>query len=112
MKSLKKKFYLEFVILTGNNYVLLLHKNILYSLTFKEKYNFDELGLGDILTTGFSCSYLKEKDPIMGFLFWCRFYCYSIGFKKKGLGKNTRKKNLIERNASYFYNIVKFKFID
>jgi hypothetical protein len=112
IKSLKKKFYLEFVILTGNNYVLLLHKNILYSLTFKEKYNFGELGLGDILTTGFSCSYLKEKDPLWAFCFGVGSIVTASDSKKKGLEKVPRKKNLIERNASYFYNTVKFKVID
>jgi hypothetical protein len=31
---------------------------------------------------------------------------------KKGLEKVPRKINLIERNASYFYNTIKFKIID
>jgi hypothetical protein len=112
MKSLKKKFSLEFIILTGINYVLFLHKNILYSLTFKDKYNFDEVGLGDIITTGFSCSYLKEKDPLWAFCFGVGSIVTALESKKKGLEKVPRKKNLIERNASYFYNMVKFKVID
>jgi hypothetical protein len=112
LKLLKKKYYLEFVILSGNNYTLLLHKNILYSLTFKDKYNFGELGLGDILTTAFSCSYLKEKDPLWAFCFGVGSVVTALDSKKKGLEKVPKKKNLIERNATYFYNIVKFKVID
>ena len=69
MKLLKKKYCLEFVISTGYNRILFLNKNILYSLSFNKISSQDNTGVGDILTSGFSCSYLKEKDPLWAFCF-------------------------------------------
>ncbi len=112
MKLLKKKFRLEFVILTGNNQISLLYKNVLYSITIKKKPDFENTGLGDILTTGFSCSYLKEKDPLWAFCFGAGSVFTALDSNKKGLEKVPRKIKLIERNASYFYNMIKFKIID
>ena len=112
MKLLKKKFSLEFVISTGNNQVLFLNKNILYSLSFNQIPSPDSTGLGDILTSGFSCSYLKEKDPLWAFCFGAGSVIASLNSKKRGLEKVPRKMSLIERNASYFYNTIKFKILD
>jgi sugar/nucleoside kinase (ribokinase family) len=112
MKLLKKKYCLEFVISTGYNSVLFLNKNILYSLSFNKIPNQDNTGLGDILTSGFSCSYLKERDPLWAICFGTGSVIASLDANKKGLEKVPRKINLIERNASYFYNTIKFKIID
>ena len=112
MKLLKKKYSLEFVILTAGNHISLLNKNILYSLSFKKISSPDTTGLGDILTAGFSCSYLKEKDPLWALCFGVGSIIASLSTNKKGLNKVPQKMNPIERNASYFYNLVKFKIID
>jgi sugar/nucleoside kinase (ribokinase family) len=112
MKLLKKKYCLEFVISTGHNQVLFLNKNILYSLSFNKISGQDSTGLGDILTSGFSCSYLKEKDPLWAFCFGAGSVIASLTSKKRGLEKAPRKMNLIERNASYFYNTIKFRILD
>jgi sugar/nucleoside kinase (ribokinase family) len=112
MRLLKKKFSLEFVISTGNNQVLFLNKNILYSLSFNQIPSPDSTGLGDILTSGFSCSYLKEKDPLWAFCFGAGSVVASLNSKKRGLEKVPRKMSIIERNASYFYNTIKFKILD
>jgi sugar/nucleoside kinase (ribokinase family) len=112
MKLLKKKFSLEFVISTGNKQVMFLNENILYSLSFNQIPSPDSTGLGDILTSGFSCSYLKEKDPLWAFCFGAGSVIASLNSKKRGLEKVPRKMSLIERNASYFYNTIKFKILD
>ncbi len=112
MKLLKKKYCLEFVISTGHNQVLFLNKNILYSLAVNQISGQDSTGLGDILTSGFSCSYLKEKDPLWAFCFGAGSVIASLNSKKRGLEKVPRKMNLIERNASYFYNTIKFRILD
>jgi sugar/nucleoside kinase (ribokinase family) len=112
MKLLKKKYSLEFVILTARNQISLLNKNILYSLSFKKISSLDTTGLGDILTAGFSCSYLKEKDPLWALCFGVGSIIASLSSNKKGLDKVPQKMNIIEKNASYFYNLVKFKIID
>jgi sugar/nucleoside kinase (ribokinase family) len=112
MKLLRNKYSLEFVILTAGNQVSLLNKNVLYSLSFKKISSTDTTGLGDILTAGFTCSYLKEKDPLWALCFGVGSIIASLSSNKKGLDKVPQKMNLIERNASYFYNLVKFKTMD
>jgi sugar/nucleoside kinase (ribokinase family) len=112
MRLLKKKYCLEFVISTGHNRAFFLNKNILYSLSFNQISSQDSTGLGDILTSGFSCSYLKERDPLWAFCFAAGSVVASLNSKKRGLEKVPRKMSLIERNASYFYNTIKFKILD
>jgi sugar/nucleoside kinase (ribokinase family) len=112
MRLLQKKYCLEFVISTGNNKVLFLNKNTLYTLSFGQISSPDSTGLGDILTSGFTCSYLKEKDPLWAFCFGAGAVVASLNSKKRGLEKVPRKMNLIERDASYFYNTTKFKILD
>lgn len=112
MIFLKKKYNLEFVIYTDINQISLLNKNIVYSLSFKKISSQDNTGLGDILTSAFSCAYLKEKDPLWALCFGAGAIIAALSTNKKGLDKVPNKMNLIERNASYFYNTIKFKIID
>jgi len=55
---------------------------------------------------------LKEKDPLWALCFGVGSIIASLSTNKKGLNKVPQKMNPIERNASYFYNLVKFKIID
>jgi hypothetical protein len=112
MKNIKKKFNLEFVILTDKNHIMLLHKNILYSVSIKKFEDSDFVGLGDMLTTSFSCSYIKEQDPLWALCFGVGTVISSLMSGKKGLEKVPKKMSVIERNASYLYNTVKFQIVD
>ncbi len=111
MKLAKRKYNLEFVVSTSNNQISLLHKKIVYTLDLKQRTNIDSTGLGDILTTGFTCAYLKEKDPLWALCFGVGSVIGALESKTKGLEKVPRKLNVIERNASYCYNTAKFKII-
>lgn len=112
MKLLRKKYNLDFVVSTRNNRISLLHKKTVYTLDLKQRPNIDSTGLGDILTTGFTCSYLKEKDPLWGLCFGVGSVIGALDSKTRGLEKVPRKINIIERHASYCYNTVKFKIIE
>ena len=112
MKLLRKKYNLEFVVSTSNNQISLLHKKTVYTLDLKQRPSIDSTGLGDILTTGFTCSYLKEKDPLWGLCFGVGSVIGALDSKTRGLEKVPRKINIIERHASYCYNTVKFKIIE
>ncbi|HYP42774.1 MAG TPA: hypothetical protein VEQ18_02015 [Candidatus Nitrosocosmicus sp.] len=112
MKLLRKKYNLDFVVSTRNNQISLLHKKTVYTLDLKQRPNIDSTGLGDILTTGFTCSYLKEKDPLWGLCFGVGSVIGALDSKTRGLEKVPRKTNIIERHASYCYNTVKFKIIE
>ncbi len=112
MIKLRDKFNLEFVISTGSNSIIFLHKNIVYTIKFKKIDSPDHTGLGDILATGFTCAYLKERDPLWAICFGAGSVISSLESKKKGVQKVPERMNLIERFASYFYNTVNFKVVD
>ncbi|KAA2279153.1 PfkB family carbohydrate kinase [Candidatus Nitrosocosmicus agrestis] len=112
MKILKKKFDIQFIISTYSNNILFLNKDILYTINLKKLDSPDHTGLGDILAAGFSCAYLKEKDPLWAICFGAGSVIAALQSKKTGLEKVPPRKNQIERNASYVYNTVKFKVID
>ncbi len=112
MKMLKKKYNLEFIISTVNNNIIFFHKNIIYSITLKKVDSPDHTGLGDILATGFSCAYLKEKDPLWAICFAAGSVITALQSKGRGIEKIPSSMRLIERNSTYFYNTIKFKVID
>ncbi len=112
MIKLRDKFGLEFVISTGSNSIIFLHKNIVYTIKFKKIDSPDHTGLGDILATGFTCAYLKERDPLWAICFGAGSVISSLESKKKGVQKVPERMNSIERFASYFYNTINFKVVD
>lgn len=112
MKILKSKYKLDFIISTSENNIIFLHKNIVYSIVIKKIESPDHTGLGDILATGFSCAYLKEKDPLWAICFAAGSVITALQSKMRGIGKIPTSIKLIERNSTYFYNTVKFKIID
>lgn len=112
IQRLKEKFNLDFVISTARNNIELYHKNILYIISLKKINSPDHTGLGDILTTGFSCAYLKEKDPLWAICFAAGSVVAALETKKRGLEKVPKNFKAIERNATYFYNLIKFKILE
>jgi sugar/nucleoside kinase (ribokinase family) len=112
MIKLQNKFNLEFIISTGSNSIIFLHKNIVYTIKFKKINSPDHTGLGDILATGFTCAYLKERDPLWAICFGAGSVVSSLESKKRGVQKVPHSMSLIERYASYFYNTIKFKVVD
>ncbi len=112
MIKLRDKFDLEFVISTGINSIIFLHKNIVYTIKFRQIDSPDHTGLGDILATGFTCALLKERDPLWAICFGAGSVISSLESKKRGIHKVPQRMNNIERFASYFYNTIKFKVIN
>ena len=112
MIKIRDKFNLQFVISTCENSIIFLHKNIVYTIKFKKIDSPDHTGLGDILATGFTCAYIKERDPLWAICFGAGSVIASLESKKKGVQKVPDKMNSIERFASYFYNTIKFKVVD
>lgn len=112
MIKLRDKFNLEFVISTGINNIIFLHKNIAYTIKFKKIDSPDHTGLGDILATGFTCAYLKERDPLWAICFGAGSVISSLESKERGVRKVPKRMNSIERFATYFYNTIKFKVVD
>ncbi|MCE9652995.1 MAG: ribokinase [Nitrosarchaeum sp.] len=109
MSALQKKG-VEFVILTNKTEVSLLVKDKIYSITLPNKEVYDTTGLGDIFCATFCCTMLKEKDFLWALCFAGGSAQAALDSKQVGLLKIPQK-NAIETNASYFYNLVKYRSI-
>jgi len=107
MLALQKKG-IEYVILTNKNDVSMLVEDKIYSITLPNRQIHDTTGVGDIFCSAFTCTMLKEKDFL-----WA--LCFAGGAAQAALESNNvglqkiPKKGTIQTNASYFYNLVKFR---
>jgi sugar/nucleoside kinase (ribokinase family) len=107
MLALQKKGA-EYVLLTNKTDVSLLVKDKIYSITLPNKRIHDTTGIGDIFSSAFSCTMLKEKDFLWALCFAGGAAQAALDSKNVGLQK-IPKKGIIQTNASYFYNLVKFR---
>ena len=107
MLALQKKG-IEYVLLTNKTNVSLLVKDKMYSITLPNKQIHDTTGVGDIFCSAFSCTMLKEKDFLWALCFAGGAAQAALDSKNVGLQKIPQK-GVIQTNASYFYNLVKFR---
>jgi sugar/nucleoside kinase (ribokinase family) len=107
MLALQKKG-IEYVIFTNKTDVSMLVKDKIYSITLPNRQIHDTTGVGDIFCASFTCAMLKEKDYLWALCFAGGAAQAALESKNIGLQK-IPKKGTIENNASYFYNLVKFR---
>ena len=107
MVALQKKG-IEYVLLTNKTDVSLLVKDKVYSISLPNKEVNDTTGIGDIFCASFCCTMLKEKDFLWALCFAGGAAQAALDSKNVGLQKIPRK-GAIQTNASYFYNLVKFR---
>ena len=107
MKLLHKKG-VQHVLYTDKENISLLIDDKLYSLRLPNKKIHDTTGIGDIFSSTFACTMLKEKDFLWAFCFAAGSAQAALDSKELGLAK-IPSKGATESNASYFYNTVKFK---
>jgi sugar/nucleoside kinase (ribokinase family) len=107
MLALQKKG-IAHVLLTDKTNVSLLVKDKIYSITLPNQNIYDTTGIGDIFCSAFTCTMLKEKDFLWALCFAGGAAQAALESKNVGLQK-IPKKGTVETNASYFYNLVKFR---
>ncbi|MCV0409812.1 PfkB family carbohydrate kinase [Nitrosopumilus sp.] len=107
MLSLQKKG-VQYVLLTNKTDVSLLVKDKIYSITLPNKNIHDTTGIGDIFCSAFTCTMLKEKDFLWALSFAGGAAQAALDSKNMGLQKIPQK-GTIQNNASYFYNLIKFR---
>lgn len=107
MLSLQKKG-IQYVLLTNKTDVSLLVKDKIYSITLPNKNIHDTTGIGDIFCSAFTCTMLKEKDFLWALSFAGGAAQAALDSKNVGLQKIPQK-GTIQNNASYFYNLIKFR---
>jgi len=109
MIALQKKG-VKHVLYTNKQDITMLVKDRMYHLKIPNMQIGDTTGVGDIFCASFTCSYLKEKDPI-----WA--ICFAVGAAQAAL--ETRATGLdkvpaggdTERNAAYLYNLMQFSSV-
>ena len=89
MKKIKSIYNLDYVIHSENNLVNFLDKERRYWISLSNIQSEDSTGLGDIMTAAFTCTLLKEKDPIWAFCFSVGSVVAALKTKKQGIEKNT-----------------------
>ena len=107
MKILQKKG-IEHVIHTNKRNISMLVKDKIYSITLPNLELYDTTGIGDIFSSTFCCTMLKEKDFLWALSFAGGAAQAALESKKIGLEK-VPPKGAIVTNAAYFYNQIKFK---
>ena len=109
IKILQKKG-IDNVILTDRQNISLLSENKIYSITLPNIALNDTTGIGDIFSSTFCCTMLKEKDVLWALSFAGGAAQAALESGQIGLEK-IPSKGAIESNAYYFYNTIKFKEI-
>jgi len=109
IKILQKKG-IDNVILTDKQNISLLSENKIYSITLPNIVLNDTTGIGDIFSSAFCCTMLKEKDVLWALSFAGGAAQAALESGQIGLEK-IPSKGAIESNAYYFYNTIKFKEI-
>ena len=107
MLALQKRG-VEYVVMTDKTDISLLVKDKVYSITLPVKTAHDTTGLGDIFCSAFTCTMLKEKDFLWALCFAGGAVQAALESRQVGLQK-IPKKGTVQTNASYFYNLVKFR---
>ena len=109
MKNIQSRG-VDYVLYTNNREISLLVKDRLYTITLPNIKLNDTTGVGDIFSSTFCCTMLKENDFLWALCFAGGAAQAALDSNKIGLSK-IPEKNTIETNGSYFYNMVKFKQI-
>ncbi len=107
MKSLRAKG-VEFVLSTESMIIHMLHKNMHYWIKLRDIDTPDSTGAGDVLTSAFTCAWIKEKDALWALCFGAGALRAALESGETGLAK-IPSMSKIESSASYFYNTVGFK---
>ncbi len=105
-KILHKK--VEHLLYTNKRDVSLFYKDRQYSISLPNIEIYDTVGVGDIFTATYCCAMLKEKDPLWALSFAGGAAQAALESKQVGLDK-IPEKGETQVNASYYYNIMKFK---
>ncbi len=109
MLALQKKG-VKHVLYTNKQDITMLAKDRMYHLKIPNMKINDTTGVGDIFCASFTCSYLKEKDPIWAICFAVGAAQAALDTGSTGLGKVPAGGDT-ERNAAYLYNLMQFSSV-
>jgi sugar/nucleoside kinase (ribokinase family) len=109
MIALQKKG-VKHILYTNKQNITMLAKDRMYHLKIPNMSIGDTTGVGDIFSAAFSCSFLKEKDPVWAICFAVGAAQAALETRATGLGKVPLGGDT-ERNAAYLYNLMQFSSV-
>lgn len=107
IRKIHDHYGIKFVLFTQENTIHVSDGRTDYWLLLPKKNSPDSTGIGDILSSSFTCTYLKEKDLVWAFCFAVGAASASLESGNRGL-KKIPSYSMVEENASYFYNALNF----
>lgn len=108
-KPLQKK-NVKFILFIDPQNISMLTGDRVYSMSFPNISVIDTTGAGDIFCSSFASTYLNEKDELWALCFAAGARQAALDSRKIGLDKIPKRK-IIETNAVYFYNTIKFRHV-
>lgn len=67
----------------------------------------DTTGVGDMFSSAFCCTMLRERDSLWAFCFACGAAHAALDTRRTGIAKIPSRRD-VETSAAYFYNTVEF----
>lgn len=110
MKKIRSHYEIDYVLYTQDQIIHLLEKERHYWLNVPKIDTPDSTGLGDIISSSFACTIVKEKDSVWAFCFAAGALMAALQTSEIGI-KKIPSKSAIEENASYYYNTMNFEII-
>ena len=110
MKKIHSIYGIQYVLYTEDQVIHLLEEGKHYWINVPKHETPDTTGLGDIITSSFACTMVKEKDSVWAFCFAAGALTAALQTKEIGI-KKIPSKSAIEQNATYYYNTMNFKII-
>jgi len=108
LRKLKVNNTIKYALFSEKQRIHMLHQGKHYWLEINKVNTSDSTGAGDILSSAFTCAFIKERDPLWAFSFGVGAVMASLKTKKNGIEKIPQNK-FIEENASYNYNLIKYE---
>ena len=111
MKKIRSSYEIDYILYTQDQVIHLLEEIKHYWINVPKHETPDSTGLGDIITSSFACTMVKEKDSVWAFCFYAGALTAALQTKEIGI-KKIPSKSAIEQNAIYYYNTMNFEIIE
>ena len=108
IKKIHTHYGVKFVIHTEEGIIHVSDANTHFWLNLPHVKIPDSTGIGDIISSAFSCTFMRENDVVWAFCFAVGAAAAAIDSRCRGVEKIPRRSK-VEENASYYYNTLKYE---
>src|SRR6476619_2738488 len=108
IKKIHTHYGVKFVLHTEEGIIHFSDANTHFWLNLPHVQIPDSTGIGDIISSAFSCTFMRENDVVWAFCFAVGAAAAALDSKCRGVEK-IPKRSKVEENASYYYNTLKYE---